>query len=238
MKRFTITAVLVLTGSLLSAQSTYTPPVLPPVIPASDVAASMVMMTNINNGVVARDALLQAHDSIMHGPGGYDLQLATINAKLASLPTGSAPPPVVRSADLGYTIQIAATAMLGANVTPNIQKGSASTYGLQVAFGGTSGPAGTFYDYTVNVPADGNYGLSAKVAVTSGSAPIGFHFEFPAGTPVGTVSYQPAGTSYSIVSAPAPASLVAGSQVLRVVIDQPEPGNAVNLLDWIRLVKQ
>lgn len=95
-------------------------------------------------------------------------------------------------------------------------------------------------DYSIFVPQAGSWVVTTHIAVTSGSTPVKYHFESPIGTILASVVYSiptvnP--TSFNL-STSLPFNLNAGQQLLRLVIDAPEPGNNTQHIDWLALVKR
>lgn len=62
-------ALLLIATVSLSAQSTYTPPVLPPIISVASTNSSIAMMADINTNVDAYKKVLLAHDNDLYGNG-------------------------------------------------------------------------------------------------------------------------------------------------------------------------
>jgi Carbohydrate binding module (family 6)/Collagen triple helix repeat (20 copies) len=135
-----------------------------------------------------------------------------------------------RPAATGYAISIEAARALGCNAVQLFQKSSSTNY-FQAWFFNSSG---VYCDFGIDVPAAGNYTLSARLAVTSGSVPLALHLESPTGTNVAALSFTPTGSAYSLSASPTAIPLQPGYQVVRVVIDS----GAIGVIDWLRLVKQ
>lgn len=93
-----------------------------------------------------------------------------------------------------------------------------------------------YCDYPVFIPQDGTYTITTHMAITSGSTPVVFHYEYPVGSTVASKTYTPTGTSYAFVTVSA--ALTHGFNILRFSYDTPEPGTNTNSINWISLAKQ
>jgi len=214
--RMILGVVLILAGSLLNAQTAYTPPVMPPIFSASDVNNSVLMMSNVNANVKVYTDLLTKHDADLYSPSGL------LSTKIAAIPAGPQGPQGIP----GPQGPIGVTGATGPAGVPGPQgaTGPAGAQGVQGSPGipgasnvpsvdpynylpssnvvaltepGVCTPirdfspkaAGQFADYTVTVPAAGSYRFVACIASgTTSSAPWSFHFEYPVGTNLGSLS--------------------------------------------------
>lgn len=128
----------------------------------------------------------------------------------------------------GYTFQQTA---INAGCSYGTQGADSAT----LTFSGT--PAPFFCDFLVPVQQAGNYVITTHYAVSVGVAPVLFHYESPIGTSLGAQSFTPPNNSFQFVRSAAVA-LAQGFQIVRLVVDQPEPGTNTNRINWISLTKQ
>jgi len=170
-------------------------------------------------------------------------------AAIAALSGGSTTPGsafVAYSVPSGYAIPVAASRAAGAclMIAPPKCTGwtamiNGGLYSQEIVFGGTGGGNGTFYDYDVVIPQAGSYAIKLDAAITSGTSSFGAHFECPVGTPVGSVTYSNGGSAAANIVTPATiATLPAGPQKLRFVVDSAPAGNNTGAVDWFYVVKQ
>jgi hypothetical protein len=80
MKKIFPVIVLLLIAAAVAAQSTYTPPTLPPLFSATDLGNSAQLMTDVNANVATYTTLLLKHDADLYSPTG---SVATAIAKIA-----------------------------------------------------------------------------------------------------------------------------------------------------------
>src|SRR6266850_2336495 len=251
MKRI-LAVMMLLFAVTLAAQSTYTPPNLPPIFSVTDLGNSAQLMTNVNANVKAYTDLLAKHDADLYSPAGL---LAT---KIAAIPAGPQGPQGIP----GIPGPIGVTGASGPAGAPGIQgaTGPAGAQGVQGPAGvpGASnvptvdpynylpastvvalteagvctpvrdfGPktAGQFADYSVTVTTAGSYRFVACIASgTTSSAPWSFHFEYPIGTNLGSLSQASISsplTNWSVFRQvpSAPVTLPAGTITVRVVFE-------------------
>lgn len=100
----------------------------------------------------------------------------------------------------------------------------------------TFGPAPLSCDFLVWIPQSGTYVVTTHISAT-GAGAVAFHYESPIGSTLGAQSYLPANGSFSFVKSPAYLFL-SGLQVLRLVVDTPEPGVNATSINWLALTKQ
>jgi len=247
-----LVAILILAGSLLNAQTTYTPPVTPPIFSASDVNNSVVMMSNVNANVKVYTDLLLKHDADLYSPSGW------LSTKIGAIPAGPQGPQGIPgpAGPIGVT---GATGLQG----PSGAQGAIGPAGAQGVQGPPGAPgasnvptvdpynylpnstvtaiteagvctpirdfspktAGQFADYSVTVPTAGSYRFVACIASgTTSSAPWSFHFEYPVGTNLGSLSQASISsplTNWSVFRQvpSAPVTLPAGTITVRVVFE-------------------
>jgi|SRR6266850_1429855 len=84
MKRI-LAVMMLLFAVTLAAQSTYTPPNLPPIFSLTDLGNSAQLMTNVNTNVKAYTDLLVKHDADLYGPTGV---VANLQTQITNLPIG------------------------------------------------------------------------------------------------------------------------------------------------------
>lgn len=138
----------------------------------------------------------------------------------ASLPVVALPP--------GYAFQQTA---INAGCSYGTQGADAGS----LTFSGT--PAPFFCDFAIPVLQAGNYVITTHMRVIAGVAPVLFHYESPIGTSLGAQTFTPTNNSLQFVRSAAIA-LAQGFQIVRLVVDQPEPGTNTNQINWISLTKQ
>lgn len=166
--------------------------------------AEKAFVTSTNNSIAA----------LQNSVASLITQLGTVNLQIALR---------TRPAAIGYTVPIPAVTMLGASALPNI---GAFPEGI------TLGGAGSFYDYGVNLPASGQYAISASLN-SSAVGTLVFHVEDPVGSAGPSVAY--AGTAgFTNVSGPA-LTLGPGPQVIRFVVNSTT-GNTFHM-NWLYLTK-
>lgn len=88
----------------LSAQTAYTPPVLPPLFSATDLGNSAQLMTDVNTSVATYTNLLLKHDADLYSPTG------SVAKAIAAIPAPTPPAPpvdvmlVIPYGSTGYSI--------------------------------------------------------------------------------------------------------------------------------------
>jgi hypothetical protein len=120
----------------LSAQSTYVPPVLPPIFSASDSANSVTMMVNIGNAVQTRDNFILKHDvdinNLQQTVGapttGLIDRIAALEAAVKALQNQPPPPPPPPSLFYALAFSTNAARSGSANLMGAIVVGSVYIY--------------------------------------------------------------------------------------------------------------
>lgn len=95
------------------------------------------------------------------------------------------------------------------------------------------GKAGEWLQYTVNVPTAGTYTIEVNMGqVQSGAA---FHIEFNGQNKTGTLAVPNTGDWQAFGTVATTANLVAGTQVMRLVLDSNTASGYAATIDWIRM---
>jgi hypothetical protein len=170
------------------------------------IAAQKAFVVSTNNAIAA----LQTSVSTLNS------QLGIVDVRIA--------PPSRRSA-IGYVIPVPGITLAGASQLPP---------STSLPEGVLLGSAGNYYDYAINVPAAGQYSVSAMLA---GAGTLAFHVEDPPGP---TTLPQPLSTSFAgssgwtVVTGPT-LPLTLGPQIIRMVIDT---SSGTFHLQWLYLTRQ
>lgn len=249
-KIFAIALVFIAAG--LAAQTAYTPPVLPPIFNASDVNNSVLMMSNVNSNVKVYTDLLTKHDADLYsssgllsaklaaipagpqGPQGIPGIQGPIGVTGATGPAG-APGPQGATGPAGPQGSAGIQGPAGASNVPTVDPYNYLPASTVVALTEpgvctpvrdfSPGTAGQFADYQVAVPAARSYRFVACIASgTTATAPWSFHFEYPVGTNLGSLSQVSISSPLNNWSVfrlvpSAPVNLPAGQITVRVVFE-------------------
>jgi hypothetical protein len=122
--------------------------------------------------------------------------------------------------------------MNGSSVFPAIAQSAGSSTAAKLYFGGV----GARYDYSVCIPAAGNYTLRLRASI--GALPSGsyaLHLEAN-GINLGSVSITSTVAGTWVMASTTSVALQAGSQILTLVVDVKGTSELVG--DWFELVKQ
>lgn len=251
MKKLIAIAVL-LCAAGLAAQTAYTPPILPPIFSVSDINNSAQLMANVNANVGTYTDLLKRHDFDLYSPtGSVATKIAAIPAGpqgpqgVPGIPgsigvTGASGPAGVpgqqgATGPAGPQGSAGIQGPAGASNVPTVDPYNYLPASTVVALTEpgvctpirdfSPGTAGQFADYQITISAARSYRFVACVAsATTATAPWSFHFEFPVGTNLGSLSQASISSPLNNWSVfrlipSAPVNLPAGTITVRVVFD-------------------
>jgi hypothetical protein len=125
--------------------------------------------------------------------------------------------------------------MAGSTVHPTNIGQSGSSTGAKLQFD----KVGTRYDYFVCVPVLGNYILTTRTSITVNTGSYALHLEANGAT-LGTVAMKAVTVSgtWGIDTAAQPVSLLAGPQIITLVVDAQGTAPTQFVGDWLELTKQ
>lgn len=249
------TPVITLVGSALGASSGWTNWAQKAIVDlgvkvdtiAADEAIEVGDMLNIKNSITGLQAQIAAIPAGATGPAGPQGIAGPAGAQGPTGATGPAgaqgiagvqgPPGVgatgsvcAQAVPVGYVLHIVIPWMSGATVYPDVLLSSGSSTAAKLRFG----PVGSRYDYSVCVPAAGNYTFRLRSSISAtASGTYALHVESN-GVGLGSIQVPPTTTGW--VTGNIPIVLSAGPQILTLVVDAK--GTAEFSGDWFEIVKQ
>jgi Collagen triple helix repeat (20 copies)/IPT/TIG domain len=149
-------------------------------------------------------------------------------------PAGSAGTLGIHGAASGYVLHIAIPWPVGATVHPVIIQSSGSSTAAKIS---PLGPVGARYDFMVFVPQGGNYRLNTRMgALSTGTGTATIHFEEPGNNLSGPITIGATTTAWVTLNAANPFPLVAGPQIITLVVDSLSSWQLQG--DWFELTLQ
>lgn len=138
----------------------------------------------------------------------------------------------VQEIPTGYVLHVTIPWISGSSVFPAIMQSSGSSTATKLLFN----PAGARYDYSVCIPAAGNYTFRLRSSISVLGGAYTLHLESK-GVNLGAVSNTSTSAGAWVMGSTAPVvALQVGSQILTLVVDAK--GTAEFAGDWFELVKQ
>ena len=260
MKKMFISVVLFLFLILmLPAQTTYTPPVLPPLFSQSDIANSTLLMSDVNNNVSVYMNLVVQHDADLYGPNGVVAGLRSQINAIPAGPMGPQGPQGIQGATgaAGAQGPVGPQGLPGLTGSPGVNATSLPTsgsvvisacdlsgvYGADAINGVTQASANPNYAckagylvkgerifYTKYFPVQGPHAFTAQVASTSTTG--AFHLEI-AGSPLSGNVVVPNTTAWTIYQPTTAVTVQLPGGIVTIVFVVDSPGFDLLALNFL-----